>query len=186
MYVQKGIVWSIVPHCLSFGEYGCSVHIWAPVGTTKLHTTGWIICWKLFWSEGFQISLAKPWMHFSPNLSISGGALLRWIIPPYTTVRKGPVQKIWRVRLILDHHKVVYIGGIGVLLDVVSLWHKRNMCFFISNIFHFPPVIWPILFQTSNTTWKTGFGNGRRSVTNKPRKVTGRCPLLIRHIRNGH
>jgi hypothetical protein len=42
------------------------------------------------------------------------------------------------------------------------------------------------------TTWKTSFGNGRRSplvtgsVTNKPRKVTGRCPLLITHIRNGH
>jgi hypothetical protein len=26
----------------------------------------------------------------------------------------------------------------------------------------------------------------RSSVTNKPRKVTGRCPLLIRHIRNWH
>jgi hypothetical protein len=34
-------------------------------------------------------------------------------------------------------------------------------------------------------------GNGRcaryrSSVTNKPRKVTGRCPLLITHIRNRH
>jgi hypothetical protein len=26
----------------------------------------------------------------------------------------------------------------------------------------------------------------RSSVTNKPRKVTGRCQLLITHIRNGH
>jgi hypothetical protein len=51
----------------------------------------------------------------------------------------------------------------------------------------------------ASTTWKTAFGNGCRSplvtgnapvtyqvVTNKPRKVTGRCQLLIRNIRNGH
>jgi hypothetical protein len=35
------------------------------------------------------------------------------------------------------------------------------------------------------------FGDGqsahyRSSVTNEPRKVMGRCPLLITHIRNGH
>jgi hypothetical protein len=35
------------------------------------------------------------------------------------------------------------------------------------------------------------FGNGqitryRSSITNEPRQVTGRCPLLITHIRNGH
>jgi hypothetical protein len=38
---------------------------------------------------------------------------------------------------------------------------------------------------------KNDFGNGqctryRSSVTNKSRKLTDRCPLLITHIRNGH
>jgi hypothetical protein len=55
------------------------------------------------------------------------------------------------------------------------------------------------LRKDQDTTWKTGFGNGRRSplVTgNAPvidqvlqisqRKVTGRWPLLITLIRNGH
>jgi hypothetical protein len=56
--------------------------------------------------------------------------------------------------------------------------------------------IWIISEPLSSTTCKTHFGNGhkwplvtgayRSSVTNEPRKVTGRCPLLLTHIRNGH
>jgi hypothetical protein len=55
---------------------------------------------------------------------------------------------IRRLRLIVYHHnlhlwyRVVYIGGIWVLLKVLSRWHKRNIWFL-----HFHMVIWPNCFS---------------------------------------
>jgi hypothetical protein len=49
----------------------------------------------------------------------------------------------------------------------------------------------PLREKLALVTGVIAFGNGqcaryRSSVTNKPRKVTGRCPLLLKHIRNRH
>jgi hypothetical protein len=48
-------------------------------------------------------------------------------------LEKDQYERIKRLRLIVYHHnlymwyKVVCIGGIGVLLEVLSRWHKRNI-----------------------------------------------------------
>jgi hypothetical protein len=73
---------------------------------------------------------------------------------PISLLEKDQYERIRRMRLIVYHHnlhmwcRVVYIGGmggIGVLLEVLSLWHKRNIWFLHFNcFFHFHLVIWPI------------------------------------------
>jgi hypothetical protein len=81
-----------------------------------------------------------------------------------------------------------------------GLYHDSiayQKCFVFNALPDFHPIY--AHFVSPFTAWKTGFGNGRRSplvtgnapftdqvFTNKPRKVTGRCPLLIRHICNGY
>jgi hypothetical protein len=52
---------------------------------------------------------------------------------------------------------VVYIGGIGVLLEVLSRWHNEIYDFLISNFFHFPQVIWPKKFQILNGNFHSKF-----------------------------
>jgi hypothetical protein len=55
---------------------------------------------------------------------------------PISLLEKDQYERIRRMRLIVYHHnlhmwcRVVYIGGMGgmgVLLEVLSLWHKRNI-----------------------------------------------------------
>jgi hypothetical protein len=74
-------------------------------------------------------------------------ALLLWNIPPHTTGENDQYERIRRLRLIVYHHNlhtwymlvcIGGMGGIGVLLKVLSRWHKQNIwfvhfnCFFIS------------------------------------------------------
>jgi hypothetical protein len=56
-------------------------------------------------------------------------------------------------------YRMVYIGGIGVLLEVLSRWHKRNIWFF-----HFPLVIWPKKFQISNNNFHFKFKKWKFSI----------------------
>jgi hypothetical protein len=62
-------------------------------------------------------------------------------------LEKDHYERIRRLRLIVYHHvlhmwyRVVCIGGmggIGVLLEVLSRWHKRNIWFLHFNWFSFP------------------------------------------------
>jgi hypothetical protein len=58
-------------------------------------------------------------------------------------LEKDQYERIWRLRLILYHYNlhlwymVIYIGVIGVLLEVLSRWHKRNIWFLHFKIFPF-------------------------------------------------
>jgi hypothetical protein len=47
-------------------------------------------------------------------------------------------------------YKVVYIGDIGVLLEVFSQWHKRNIWFVHFKIFYFPLVVWLLFSNYKN------------------------------------
>jgi hypothetical protein len=57
-------------------------------------------------------------------------SLLRWTIP---FVGKTQVQKDSVVEITIYHHtlhmwyKVVYIGGTGIIENVLSQWHKQNI-----------------------------------------------------------
>jgi hypothetical protein len=62
--------------------------------------------------------------------------LFWWTISPIPLLEKDQYERIQQLRLIVYHHNlymwymVVCIGGmsgIGVLLDVLSWWHKRNI-----------------------------------------------------------
>jgi hypothetical protein len=52
---------------------------------------------------------------------------------PIPLLENNRYERICQLRLIVYHHnlhlwyRVVYIGGIGVLLKVLSRWHKQNI-----------------------------------------------------------
>jgi hypothetical protein len=69
---------------------------------------------------------------------------------------------------------------VGIVVETMSCWSEAKTW-----------RRWGRVGCTGITMWKTHFGNRQSacyqsSVTNEPRKVTGRCPLLITHIRSGH
>jgi hypothetical protein len=68
------------------------------------------------------------------NCTSSLGALLRWIIPPYTTIGKGPVWKDPMVDIncippwLNMWYRVICIGGIGGIgVLLVVFLHKQHI-----------------------------------------------------------
>jgi hypothetical protein len=57
-------------------------------------------------------------------------------------------------------YRVVYIGGIGVFLEVLSQWHKRNIWFLHFRFFHFLLVIWTFFCSIFKCKFSFQISNG--------------------------
>jgi hypothetical protein len=82
-----------------------------------------------------------------PQRARSGGLFYCGPYHPISLWEKDQYERIQRLRLIVYHHnlhmwyRVVCIGGmggIGVLLELLSRWHKRNIWFLHFIFFSFP------------------------------------------------
>jgi hypothetical protein len=102
-----------------------------------------------------------------------------YVVPyhPISLLENDQYERIWRLRLIVYHHNlhlwymVVYIGGIRVLLEVLSRWHKRNMWFLHFKLFSFPSGDMAIFFQISNRNFHFKFQKCKKSFQSSKMKI---------------
>jgi hypothetical protein len=107
-------------------------------------------------SDLWLVSNSSKWFLLSSlDGKLSSWGLLRWTIPPYTTVRKGPVWKAPTAEIncipprLKLWYRVICIVGIrwykGIIGSIFR-WHKWNICFLSFKLFlHFPAyLVWSI------------------------------------------